>query len=471
MTSRSHRILAAAFAAVLFFSACATGRAPVPVATEQVFLDHLEERTFRFFWERANLANGLIPDRWPTPSFSSIAAVGFALSGYPIGVERGWVSRGDAAARTLTTLRFFWQTPQGPESAGTTGHWGFYYHFLDMETGRRFEQVELSTIDTTLLLAGAFSAAAYFDGSSPVEREIRELAEALYRRVEWGRLLARPPLVAMGWTPEHGLHGWDWRGYNEAMLLYALAIGSPTHPIDPAAWAEYTGTYRWASFQGLEQLSFGPLFGHHYSHAWIDTRGVADAFLRAKGIDYFENSRRAGLSQRRYAIANPGGFAGYGAELWGLTACDGPLDAELTVAGRAVRFMTYAARGAAAHEVRDDGTLAPSAAAGSLPFTPEESLVTLRAMKERFGEHLWGRYGFLDAFNSSLTEPVAVRHGKVVPGVGWFDTDYLGIDQGVILLMVENHRSGLIWRLMRANPHLRRGLEKAGFSGGWLDRR
>lgn len=441
---------------------------PAPVDSER-FLDDLEERTFDFFWDLANPKNGLVPDRHPTPSFSSIAAVGFALSAYPVGVERGWVTREEAAERARTTLRFFAQAPQGTGSAGVTGYRGFFYHFLDMESGHRFERVELSTIDTTLLLAGALTAQAYFDGSGPVEREIRELADRLYRAADWTWAMPKPPLVSHGWSPENGFIPYDWGGYNEAMLLYVLALGSPTHPIDPAAWEKYTSTYQWGTFHGFEQIGFAPLFGHQYSHAWIDFRGIRDEYLRGKGIDYFENTRRATLAQRRYAIANPGGFAGYGADLWGLSACDGPLDGDVEIEGRKIHFFTYAARGAAHTEIRDDGTLTPAAAGASLPFTPAESLAALQAMHRRFGNHLYGRYGFLDAFNPSLTRPLPVRHGKVVPGVGWFDTDYLGIDQGVLLLMIENHRSGLIWKLMRSNPHLRRGLERAGFTGGWLE--
>jgi hypothetical protein len=440
-----------------------------PRLSDEAFLHDLERRTFTYFHDLARRDNGLVPDRAPTPSFSSIAAVGFALTAWPIGAERGWISRDEALDRTLAALRFFDRAPQGPAARGTAGYKGFYYHFLDMATGERFEQVELSSIDTTLLVAGALFAQEYFDRAAPAEAEVRELAERLYRRIEWPWLLARPPRVAMGWHPESGMIAYDWQGLNEAALLYVLALGSPTHPIDPAAWEAYTSTYRWGEFYGYEQVNFAPLFGHHYSHAWIDFRGISDPWMRGKGIDYFENSRRAALSQQAYAIANPDGWVGYGAELWGLSACDGPLDGDLRIDGRRRHFFTYAARGAAAGEIRDDGTLTPAAAAGSLPFAPEIALPTLRAMHERFGEHLSGRWGFFDAFNLTLRQPVAVRHGKVVPGVGWFDTDALGIDQGISLVMIENHRSGLLWERMRRNPHLIRGLRRAGFTGGWLD--
>jgi hypothetical protein len=214
---------------------------------------------------------------------------------------------------------------------------------------------------------------------------------------------------------------------------------------------------------------FAPLFGHQYSHAWIDYRRIQDAYMRARGIDYFENSRRAALSQQAYAIANPNRWRDYGADIWGFTASDGPLDTTMVVDGQERRFYTYAARGAAATEIRDDGTIAPTAVGGSLPFVPEIALPALKAMRSRYGVQLFDRYGFLDAFNPTYRMAgVRAQHGHVVPGVGWFDTDYLGIDQGPILGMVENYRSDLIWGLMRRNPYVKRGLQRAGFRGGWL---
>jgi hypothetical protein len=274
----------------------------------------------------------------------------------------------------------------------------------------------------------------------------------------------------MGWTPEHGLHDYDWRGYDEAMLVYVLALGSPTHPVAPETWKAWTETYRWGGEPGNEHVGFAPLFGHQYSQLWIDFRGIRDEYMRAKGIDYFENSRRATLAQQAYAAANPAGWAGYSAEVWGLTASDGPVDADYTIAGRTRHFMTYAARGADFTEVRDDGTLAPTAAGGSLPFAPEIALPALREMRRRWGDHVFGRYGFVDAFNPTLTDPsLRVATGTIVDGVGWFDVDYLGIDQGPILGMTENYRSGLVWRLMRKDPYVVAGLRRAGFTGGWLD--
>jgi hypothetical protein len=480
------RHAAASLLAALLLPACAAGggtaAAPGPAAPApavpatgpraEAFLDTLQRRTFDFFWETTNPRNGLAPDRWPTPSFSSVAAVGYALTAYPIGVERGWVSRDSAAARTLATLRFFWEAPQGTDSAGVTGHRGFFYHFLDMETGRRFGDVELSTIDTALLLGGVIVSQVYFDRADPHEAAIRAYADSLYRRVDWRWAVVRPPFVSMGWRPERGFIEYDWRGYNEAMLLYVLALASPTHPVDPAVWPAYTSTYAWRAFHGQEHVNFAPMFGHQYSHVWIDFRGIQDAYMRGRGIDYFENSRRAALAQRAYAVANPGGWRDYGPEVWGLTASDGPLDTTMVVDGRPRTFWSYTARGAAATEVRDDGTLVPTAAGGSVPFAPEITIPALITMRERYGDDLFGRYGFLDAFNPTLRTPgLPLKHGRVVPGKGWFDTDYLGIDQGPILIMIENHRSGMIWELVRRSPHVVRGLCLAGFTGAWLEGR
>ncbi len=452
-------------------SASVSGTAPTPLPTADVaLLDSLQRRTFDFFWERSDARTGLTPDRWPTPSFSSIAAVGFALTAYPIGVERQWITRAQAAERTLVTLNFFLHAPQGPAPAGTAGYKGFYYHFLDMASGTRFAQVELSTIDTALLLGGVLFCQSYYTGNTAEEVAIRAVADSLYRRVEWTWIQPRAPLVNHRWRPEDGYSISDWKGYDESMLLYVLALGSPTHAIDASAWEAYTRTYEWRDFHGYAHVNFDPLFGHQYSHSWIDFRGIRDAYMRGRGIDYFENSRRAALSQRAYAMANAARFRDYGATIWGLTASDGPLDSTLTIDGRQVQFHTYWARGASATAVRDDGTIAPTAAAASIAFAPTVAMPAIRAMREKYGDHLYQRYGFLDAFNPTLRLPVPLRHGRVDPTLGWFDNDYLGIDQGPIVLMIENYRSELIWRVMRTNPYIVTGLRRAGFEGGWLDR-
>ena len=467
--SRLGRVLPLALAIV----ACTPARPVAPVERPSVndpVLADVQERTFRWFWERSNPANGLTPDRDPTPSFSSVAAVGFALTAYPIGIERGWVSRADGRSRVLTALRFLYQAPQTADSAGATGYKGFYYHFLDMDTGRRFGAVELSTIDTALLLGGILFCQEYFDGSEPDERAIRAYADSIYHRVEWRWAQPNPPAITLGWKPESGFIPYDYRGYNETMLLYILALGSPTHAVDPAAWTEFTSTYKWARFHGQEFLQFGPHFGHQFSHIWVDFRGIRDPYMRARGIDYFENSRRATYAQQQYAIDNPGGWRGYGRDVFAVTASDGPADVVLTIDGRQRKFYSYAGRGAGAEGILDDGTIAPMGAVASIPFAPEITIPAMKAMRERYGTHLYSTYGFLDAFNPTFRDPSAtLTHGRVVPGVGWFDTDYLGIDQGPIVAMIENYRSELVWREMKQSRYIVRGLRRAGFTGGWLD--
>lgn len=474
--SRSLAAPLACMAAILLtVSSCAPVGSPSAPGVDQrradPFLDTLQERTFRFFWESTNPENGLVPDRWPSPSFSSIAAVGFGLSAYPVGVERGYITRDQARDRTLATLRFFANAPQGPEATGNTGYRGFFYHFLDMKTGLRYETTELSTIDTALLMAGVLSAGEYFDENEPAETEIRKLADDLYRRVEWKWFQVKSPLVTMAWRPERGHGPAEYKGYDEAMILYILALGSPTHPIDASAWPTFTSTYVWGSFYGYEHVNFAPLFGHQYSHVWIDPRDLKDAYMREKGIDYFENSRRATLAQREYAIDNPDEWRGYDRDVWGLTACAGPNAIKVTIDGRERQFRRYWARGAALNDIRDDGTIAPTAAGGSIPFAPEETIAALKAMRDRYGDHVFREHGFVDAFNPTLNIPVELTRGRVVPGVGWFEDDYLGIDQGPILLMAENYRTALLWNLMRKNPHIVRGLCRAGFSAGWLEGR
>jgi hypothetical protein len=432
----------------------------------------VERRTFDFFWDLADPSNGLVPDRWPTPSFSSVAAVGFGLTAYAIGVERGWVTRGDGRDRVLKTLRFLSTAPQGPSSRGVSGYKGFFYHFLDMETGERFETVELSTIDTTLLMAGVLVCQSYFDRNNVEEAEIRSLADALYRRVEWDWAQPHPPLVNHGWKPEAGFLPYDWGGggYDESLILYVMALGSPTHPVDAAAWSALTGNFRWGPFHGQEYVPFNALFGYQYSHVWIDFRGIQDEYMLGRGIDYFENSRRATHAHRAYAIANPEGFRDYGKNVWGLTACDGPADVTVTIDGRPRTFHTYWARGCSAVETRDDGTIAPTAAASSIPFAPEIGLPAVEEMYRRYGNRLFTKYGFLDSFNPTLRRTdVPLHHGRVDPEVGWFDGDYLGIDQGPIVAMIENYRTGLVWNVMRRNLYIVEGLKRAGFAGGWLD--
>ncbi|MBC7989507.1 MAG: hypothetical protein H7Y19_07995 [Luteimonas sp.] len=444
--------------------------APGPPQLTPLFRD-IERRTFQFFWDTTNEVNGLTPDRFPSRPFASIASVGFALTAYPIGVENGWVSRTQAVDRTLTTLKFFRDAPQGPQRKGKSGYHGFYYHFLDMQKGQRYEPwVEVSSVDTGLLMMGVLFAQSYYDGGDSREVEIREIADTLYKRVDWTWLQQRKPLISMGWYPESGFIDHDWAGYNEAMLVYILAMASPTHPAGPDAWNVWSRTYdeSWGVFQGQEYLAFAPHFGHQYSHVWIDFRGIRDEYMQNRGIDYFENSRRATYAQRAYAIENPMKWKDYGEDVWGITASDGPQRTSQEYEGEPREFRHYSARGAGLRDDFDDGTIAPTAAIASLPFAPEIVIPATQAMFERYGEYIYSSYGFLDAFNPSFKYDIPLKTGRMVPDKGWVASDYIGIDQGPILAMIANYRNGFVWEVMKRNQYIRLGLERAGFTGGWL---
>lgn len=472
--TRRSLLAASTLGAAALATGCARPRlaGPASPALPGWYAD-LEQRTFNFFWELANRSNGLVPDRWPTPSFCSIASVGFALTAYPIGVERGWVSRADAAELTLTTLRFFWNAPQGPEPEGKIGHAGFFYHFIDMITGARYRDVELSSVDTTILLMGALFAGQYYDRADAKEREIRDLAHKLYARADWNFFRSDGrKAVSMGWHPGRGLIERNWDGYNEGMCVYILGMGAPEHALPADSWDAWTMPYAhfWRGEGATRRLAFAPLFPLHYSHIWIDFRGIRDAAMRDAGFDYFENNRRETLANRAYCIANPMGWDGYGPESWGLAACDGPGNFTKRFKGENRTFYGYAARGPIGEpDGRDDGTITPSAALGSLPFAPEFVIPTAEAMRREHGDLLHGKYGFYDAFNPSFRwqgEPL--ERGRVDPAKGWYDTDYIGIDQGPILLQAANYRSDFVWKRMRESKVIRRGLELAGFTGGWL---
>ncbi len=415
----------------------------------------LQESTFGYFLKETNPANGMTPDNTRQNSPASIAAIGFALTAYTIGVERKWLTRAEAVERVLTTLRFFWNGAQGTEP-DAVGYKGFYYHFLDMQTGQRAPGSELSTIDTTYLLAGALAAAGYFDADAADEQEIRTLADALYRRADWQWAQNGGKTVSMGWTPESGFLPHRWEGYSEALILYLLALGSPTHPVTQDAYAAWTSTYQWRELYGFEFLYAGPLFIHQLSHVWIDFRGIQDEFMRARGIDYFENSRRATYVQQAYAIDNPHKFTGYSEHCWGITASDGPGPATRRIKGVERRFFDYRARGIP--DGPDDGTLAPWAALASLPFAPELVLPTIRRFDETYPE-MTSKYGFKCSHNPTFS----VKSQK-----GWISEGYYGLDQGPIVMMIENYRSGFLWRLLRKCPYLVLGLRRAGFTGGWL---
>ena len=446
----------------------APGRPTLPAIYSEI-----EERTFRWFWDTVNPANGLIPDRWPTPSFSSIAAVGFGLVAYAIGIERGWCTRARARDLTLTTLRFFWNAPQGPDRSGVAGYQGFYYHFLDMGSGERFRDTELSSVDTTILLMGVLFAGQYYDRDDAGEREIRRLADALYQRANWNHFRSDGrPAISMGWHPEGGLIPANWVGFNEGMFVNILALGSTTHPGPDGLWDQWTAPYArfWRGEGPTRRIAFGPLMPGQYSHMFIDFRGIRDAVMREAGFDYFENSRRETYANRAWCIANPMGWDGYSADVWGLAACDGPGNLQLPFKGRTVQFRGYAARGPVDEpDGLDDGTITPSAALGALPFAPEIVVPCAEALLKKHGSRIFDRYGFLDSFNPSFRNTsVKVETGTVDARTGWVATDHLGIDQGPILLQAANYRDEFVWRYLRQVPAIRRGLKRAGFTGGWL---
>ncbi len=425
---------------------------------DDALLDRLQRAAFAYFLLHVSPTNGLIADKsrgdWP----ASIAATGLALAAYPVGVERGFMTREAAVAITLTTLRFFWNSVQAT-AADATGYKGFYYHFLDMATGRRARGCELSTVDSAFLLAGALTAAAYFDRDSPDEQEIGRLADGLYRRADWRWAQHGGATVTHGYRPAKGFLRYRWSGYDEALLLYVMGLGSPTFTLPEVSYSAWLSTYRWKKVYGYEYLYAGPLFIHQLSHLWIDFRGIQDAYMRERSLDYFENSRRATYIQREYAIRNPRGFSGYNRNCWGITASDGPGPATVTIDGVTRRFFDYKARGAPYGP--DDGTIAPWAVVASLPFAPDIVMPAIRHFVDEVHLDAPRPCGFTASFNASYPVPVT-------SDVGWVSPWHFGLNQGPIVLMIENYRSGLVWRLMGRCPYLVTGLRRAGFLGGWL---
>ncbi len=423
-------------------------------------LERLQCNSFAYFVHEVNPENGLVLDKtsdnWP----ASVAAVGMALTVFPIGVERELMARDEAVKRTLTTLRFFAESEQSNEP-DATGYKGFYYHFLDMKTGKRAWNCELSSIDTALFIAGVLTAGAYFRGEGDSESEIRQLADTLYSRVEWDWMRNNSALLCHGWKPESGFLQWHWEGYQEALMLYILALGSPTFPIEENSYAAWLSSYQWKTIYGIEFAYAGPLFIHQMSHVWIDFRGIRDAFMRDRDCDYFENSRRATLVQQQYAIRNPLDFEQYGEFCWGITASDGPGEVVKTINGVQRQFFDYVARGVPYGP--DDGTLAPWAVAASLPFAPEIVLPTIDNFS---GMHLRAPnpYGFKASFSPTYhLSPDEKHKGR------WVSPYHFGINEGPTVVMIENYRSGMIWTLMRQCPYVRAGLRRAGFTGGWLE--
>ena len=408
---------------------------PSPFASDNAFLDYLQQANFDYFWYEANPVNGLIPDRTATTSACSIAAEGFGLTAIGIGIDHGWISRTQGAERVLTALNTFYQGPQGTNATGMIGYNGWFYHFLDMNTATRAPGSEVSSIDTVWLLSGILYAKQYFNGTNSNETSIRTLADEIFNRVNWPWMTRGTPAVAQGWLPESGFTTFgNWVGYNEGMMIYLLGMGAATNPVPASGWSYWTSGYSWATYYGQSFVPFGPLFGHEYSHCWVDFRHIGDAYMNSNNTTYFENSRRATIAQQAYCIADPSRWIGYSSNVWGLTACDDPI-------------VGYEAHGAPP-AVNDDGTLAPTAPGGAMAFAPDYALPTLEYLYSNYRTNLWTANGFRDAFNLTAS---------------WYDTDELGIDQGPFVIMIENYRNQKPWQLFMQNPEVQRGLQQAGF--------
>jgi hypothetical protein len=398
-------------------------------------LDRFQKSALNYFERESHPDSGLVSDSDTTGSHASIAGTGFALACNVLAANRGTMTRAEAARKTLTTLRFLTKTRESSEH-------GFFYHFLDPVTGQRAGKCEVSTMDSTLLFAGCIVAAQYFGNSSAIESEIRSLADTIYLSADWSWASPRAPVISHGWTPEKGFLRYDWRGYNEALLLYILALGSPACPVSTSAYDGWLASYKWKTLYGHKLLYAGPLFIHQMPHAFVDFRGITDSFMRERQSDYFENSRRATYVQREYAVRNPRNFVRYGENSWGVSASSGPADG---------RFFGYRARGVPFGP--DDGTISPLATAASLPFAPEIVLPALEHMQSESDNATWS-----SCFNATYSQDRA-----------WTSTHSYAIDEGLAAMMIENHRSGLIWKLLRRSPYIVRGLERAGFTGGWLE--
>jgi hypothetical protein len=398
-------------------------------AVEAQFLDDLQRRSFQYFWEQADPNTGLVPDRARMDgrpldadhqNVASIAATGFSLTSLCIAADRNWIDKSDARQRTLNTLRFF--------DARAYQQHGWFYHWLDAKTGERRWNSEVSSIDTALLLAGILTVRQCFRD----DQEIVRLASQIYQRVDFRWMLnGHPRLLSHGWKPESGFLRARWDTYSENLILYLLAIGSPSSPISPDSWyALWRDRYRYEGHSYFTTIGV-PLFMHQYSHAWVDFRNRRET--RGDRIDYFQNSVAATLAHRAFCINLRYDFPAFGPDMWGITASDSA--------------KGYLAWGGPPRDPDIDGTLVPSAAGGSLMFTPELATRALQTMHDKFGEKIYGKYGFVDAFN---------------PQTGWTDTDVIGINAGIILLSAENARTGNVWRWFMQNREIPAAMSRVG---------
>ncbi len=405
-------------------SAPPRGPAPKPAPStlspaDDQFLNDLEHANFLFFWEQANPDTGLIKDRCnvrttDTGLAASIASVGFGLTAICIGLMRGFVSYEDARNRVVKTLSFLWHK--------LPTHRGFFFHFANMNTGERVWDSEVSSVDTAILLCGALTCRSYFQ-----DKDIDQLAHAIFDRVDWTWLSEDTALLSLGWTPEMGFIPSRWDYYSELMMMYLLGMGSTSHPLPVDAW--FAWKRQIFEYDGLRYVgSFAPLFIHQFSQAWFDFRGKKDRFA-----DYFQNSIIATDVHRRFCLELNPQFPDYSNALWGITASDSA--------------KGYVVWGGPPAMGPIDGTIVPAAPGGSLPFLPGATMRVLRTIHDHYPQ-AWSRYGFVDAFN---------------PITDWYDTDIVGIDTGITMLMAENARSGFVWDTFMKNPEAQKGMEAAGF--------
>lgn len=392
--------------------------------TDDQLLDEIQRATFDFFWTEAGAKTGQVKDRalangGDTRDFSSIAATGFGLTSLCIGDRRGFGKSPEILTRVRNTLRFL---------ANNLPHvHGFFYHFVHMNTGERWEKVELSSIDTSLLLCGVLTARQYF-----ADQEIKDLATKIYERVDWPWMLNGGTTLSMGWHPETGFLEARWSHFSELMMIYLLGIGSPTHPLSPETWKAWTRPV--IKYQGIEYISGDdPIFTHQYSQAWFDFRKKRDAFT-----NYFENSVKATKAHKLFCLSLRDRFPDYSEDLWGISASD--------YAKGYTAWGGPSAEGTTLGPV--DGSIVPCATGGSLPFLFDDCMRVLRNIRGRYKEKAWTRYSFVDAFN---------------PLTGWYDQDVLGIDLGITMLMAENHRTGFVWDIFMKNPEAQSAMQKAGF--------
>jgi hypothetical protein len=399
------------------------GGLPAPThlsADDDQFLEELEKTNFLYFLEQVSPQTGLVKDRCKVNGpddtvVASIAATGFGLTALCIGQKRGYIGLAEARGRVLATLRFLWKK--------LPTHRGFFFHFANVDTGERMWESEVSSVDTAILLCGILTCRQYFQRYS----EISRLAYDIFNRVDWTWLSEDTTLLPGGWAPEIGFLPYRWQSYSELMMMYLLGLGSSSYPLRPEAWTAWKRTS--FEYDGLRYVgSFAPLFVHQYSQAWFDFRGKRDHYA-----DYFQNSVIATEVHRRFCLELAKQFPDYSEDLWGITASDSE--------------GGYVVWGGPPLIGPIDGTVVPSAAAGSLPFMPQPAMRVLRTIKDRYSK-AWSRYGFVNAFN---------------PLKNWYDSDVIGIDTGITMLMAENARTGLVWETFMKNPEARRGMQHAGF--------